>query len=205
MSSGQRVVYNGVWVCTTEYEFVLRSMSLYYGLWVCTKKYEFVLRSMSLYCGVRLCTTEREFVLQGMSLYYVVWVSTTVYEFVLRSMTLQYGVWVCTTEYEFVLRSASFALRSDYEFVLRSMISHYGVRVCTTGYCTIEYEIVFWSFIYSATFFNPSKNRKTQLSHRCSKTGTERVPKHQIHSVSYVLSRSANSFALRNKTLYCGV
>ena len=46
-------------VCTTEYEFVLRSMSLNYGVWACTTDFAFVLRSMSLHYGVWVYTTEK--------------------------------------------------------------------------------------------------------------------------------------------------
>ena len=67
----------GVSVCTTEYQFVLRSISLYYGVTVCTTEYQFVLRSISLYYGVSVCTTECQFVLRSTSLYYGVSVCIT--------------------------------------------------------------------------------------------------------------------------------
>ena len=91
-------LYYGVWLCTTEYDFVLWSVTLYYGVWLCTTEYDWVLRSLTIYFGVWLCTTEYNFVLRSMTLYYRVWLCNTECDFVLRSMSLPYGVWNCITE-----------------------------------------------------------------------------------------------------------
>ena len=76
--------YTRTRLLATDYQFVLRIVSLYYGV------------SVSLYYGVSACTTEYQF------LYYGVSACTTEYQLVLRSISLYYGVSVCSTEYQFV-------------------------------------------------------------------------------------------------------
>ena len=75
-SSSCKYDYTCLWMrCSTECQFVLRSISLHHGVYislcygvsVCTTGYQFVLRSIGLYYGVSVCTTEYQFVLRSVS------------------------------------------------------------------------------------------------------------------------------------------
>ena len=77
------------------------SPSLHYEVFVCTTEYQFVLRGISLHYNVLVCTTKKQFALQSTGLHYRTLFCTTQYYFALRSTESYYAVQarVCTTEY----------------------------------------------------------------------------------------------------------